>query len=72
MAKAQMPYWITGYYCPTVGKIEGMYVMCYLPSDAELSDYWDDATEESSVVGYSEIPYSERYPKPSYIVDDEH
>ena len=54
-----MPWWCTG------ESAYGDYsiIVCYLPDDESLFDYWDDAYDiESEDV--NEIKFTDRFPKP--------
>lgn len=60
MADIQCPWWCTG---------EGMdyaIIVCYLPSNLDLKDYWDDAYDIDKEEK-DEIIYSDRFGKPDWI-----
>ena len=63
MKDIQMPWWSSG---------EGedyAIIICYLPNETDLKEYWDDAydIEEQK---REEITYTDRFPKPDYIKED--
>lgn len=62
MKDIQMPWWCSG------EAANGSYVIivCYLPEDAELEKYWDDAYD----IEYwtcDQIKYNDRFSKPDWI-----
>lgn len=60
MKYIQMPWWCTGKGDSYVT------IVCYLPNEVNLLEYWDDAyeIEEEDV---DEITYSSRFPKPEWL-----
>lgn len=60
MKYIQMPWWCTGESDSYVT------IVCYLPNEVNLLEYWDDAyeIEEEDV---DEITYSSRFPKPEWL-----
>ena len=56
----QMPYW-----CSSEGD-DYVVIICYLPANVDLFEYWDDAydIEEEDE---EEITYTDRFPKPDWI-----
>lgn len=62
MEKIQMPWWCSA------EAADGSYaiIICYLPEDEILENYWDDAYDiEYST--YNDIEYTDRFPKPEWI-----
>lgn len=72
MESINMPWWITGYSHYSIElrlNIDSAIIICYLPKDKNLFDYWEHAFEiEAEEV--DEIIYSDRFPMPSYIKDE--
>lgn len=64
MKDIQMPYWCSGY-----GEDYAI-IICYLPKETDLKEYWDDAydIEEQEK---EEITYTDRFPKPDWIKKEE-
>ena len=60
MAKINMPWWCTG------GNDDFSVIVCYLPKNEKLSDYWDDA-DEIETQECDEIIYTSRFTKPDWI-----
>ena len=60
MKDIQMPWWCSGY-----GEDHAI-IICYLPKETDLKEYWDDAydIEEQE---REEITYTDRFPKPDWI-----
>lgn len=63
LAEINMPWWCTGY------GDDYAIIVCYLPEEINLFDYWDDAFDISKTES-KEVKYTSRFPKPSYIKDD--
>lgn len=65
LAPIGMPWWVTGY------AIDGSYanIVCYLPDLVQLQHYWDDAYDIESEYR-KEITYTDRFPKPAWIVTE--
>ena len=40
-----MPFWISGYSSDNDFNLSAAIIICYLPKDENLKDYWDDAFE---------------------------
>ena len=61
-----VPYWISGYEQDDNFKPTAAIIVCYLPSDADLSEFWDDAydVEETPC---DEIKYTTRFLKPDWL-----
>jgi len=56
----QMPWWCSG-----TGDDHAT-IVCYLPDEEDLIDYWDDAYN-IEIEEVDEIKYSSRFAKPSWI-----
>lgn len=65
LAPIQMPWWCTGY------AIDGSYatIVCYLPEAVRLQHYWDDAYDIESEYR-KKITYTDRFPKPAWIITE--
>ena len=61
-----MPYWISGYTCDSDFNASAAIIVCYLPKDVDLKEYWDDAFEIETQER-SEITYTGRFPKPGWL-----
>lgn len=61
-----MPYWISGYTCDNNFNTNAVIIICYLPKDVDLKEYWDDAFEIETQER-SEITYTDRFPKPDWL-----
>lgn len=60
MTDIQCPWWCSG---------EGTdyaIIICYLPMNEKLTDYWDDAYDIEETPK-EKIIYTDRFPKPKYI-----
>ena len=62
MAKIQTPWWCTG----TAMDDSYAIIVCYLPDDENLYDYWDDAYDVDTE-DRPEIVYTDRFRKPEWI-----
>jgi len=62
MADIHMPWWCTG----EAGDGSFAIIVCYLPENEKLENYWDDAYEVDQIE-VEEIAYSDRFPKPCWI-----
>lgn len=62
MAEIQTPWWWTG------SAMDDSYaiIVCYLPDDENLYDYWDDAYD-IDIEDRPEIVYTDRFRKPEWI-----
>lgn len=62
MKSIKMPWWCAGY----AGYNSHVIIVCYLPKGEDLFKYWDDAfsIDKEEV---SEITYTSRFPKPSWL-----
>jgi hypothetical protein len=56
------PWWCSG-----TGD-DHVVIICYLPKDEDLLQYWDDAYD-IECESRGSIEFSERFPKPSYFID---
>ena len=57
-----MPYWVSGYS----GDMSAAIIVCYLPVDTDLFQYWDDAYDIDKQEK-DEITYTDRFPKPKWL-----
>ena len=62
MAEIQTPWWCTG----TAMDDSYAIIVCYLPDDEDLYDYWDDAYDIDTE-DRPEIVYTDRFRKPEWI-----
>lgn len=62
MAPIKMPWWCTGF----AGDGSYATIVCYLPNDANLYDYWDDAFEVETETT-QKIVYTDRFPEPEWL-----
>lgn len=62
MAEIQTPWWCTG----TAMDDSYAIIVCYLPDDEDLYDYWDDAYDIDTEYR-PEIVYTDRFIKPEWI-----
>ena len=60
MADIQMPWWCTGQ------TRDAVVIVCYLPDDVDLFEYWDDAFN-IDCDDVEEIVYTDRFQKPDWI-----
>ena len=65
MKDIQMPYWCTGY----AGDDSYATIVCFLPKGEDLYKYWDDAYDIASDERDG-ITYTDRFPKPSWILTE--
>lgn len=61
-----MPFWISGYSSDKDFNLSAAIIICYLPKNENLKDYWDDAFEIEAQE-CSEITYTDRFPKPEWL-----
>ena len=61
------PYWCTGYS----GDGEIPIVVAYVESEANLVELWPDAIEIELGDPVTEYQFSDRFPKPSWLIDKE-
>ena len=62
MAEIQTPWWCTG----TAMDDSYAIIVCYLPDNENLYDYWDDAYDIDTE-DRPEIVYTDRFRKPEWI-----
>lgn len=62
MAEIQTPWWCTG----TAMDDSYAIIVCYLPDDEDLYNYWDDAYDIDTE-DRPEIVYTDRFRKPEWI-----
>lgn len=63
MASIKMPWWCTGYSYGDAADVESAIIVCYLPEDENLNNYWDDAYDVDEEFTDT-IRYTDRFPKP--------
>lgn len=61
-----VPYWISGYEQDGSFKPTAAIIVCYLPSDVALAEFWDDAYDIVETP-CDEITYTSRFPKPDWL-----
>ena len=69
----KMPWWCTG-----IGYTDGVeetwndtyaIIVCYLPKNEDLKNYWDDAFDVETE-DVEEIIYTDRFPKPDWCKEE--
>lgn len=61
-----VPYWISGYELDSNFNTTAAVIVCYLPTDTALSEFWDDAYDVVETP-CDEITYTSRFPKPEWL-----
>lgn len=63
MKEIQCPWWCSG------EGIDYAIIICYLPIEIDLKEYWDDAYD-IDMEEVEKITYTDRFKKPDWIKED--